>query len=658
MATVSQLFDTDQWLGCPPNSANPAVPGRQDPARRRRQTREQAGVSKTGLWGPTHSLSSGEDDDDDESSRHKPKPSPAPVMTATGWMASFTTSSSPFFKTPTKTNPPLNHSQQTDSTKSTSASSRQSPVVKEITPSPTTKPPTGATPIAIPTSLERMWYTAQTAFSCKEDTTITDRPNNVFQYVEEVCSPCEPRNLYSSGHEEDGNRSISLPDDRGVVPTGGRTWPNPLGIMRLEAPGEEKKEERSVQHAHSTPRQAYTTTPTSKKVKPIQSSDRSTTSSQQTPAERRRQRHYQRQQRSSASLMELTEEVEVTPDTVVVNVKQRQRSSPSKQPRVITPQPLPLANAPVESFTLVREDAQALERSISELTMKSYYGEATAMLGENRRMAYYAVGRHHRNSGRGGNRRCYFTGKLILGGSPFYAGSVQQGLRTLVVFCLPSAIGLPKDKSGSTILRNDSLNSGAPSSIFDEATATRRMNGTNNNTMTQPRRPSILTMSRRPSGISKVSSARSVDDSTVDEDMDPNWGMDREYLLRVLPEPTQSILDAMATLYPAQFDTLPVQVRSPHCWRLYVKFCFFSGLPIAEGECHYKCRDEICLDYGEEIILSHEVMEAVNGESAEILKLPNLKTFRYLRKHYNQQSGKLPAHVFQRETWEMVRAEI
>jgi len=302
-----------------------------------------------------------------------------------------------------------------------------------------------------------------------------------------------------------------------------------------------------------------------------------------------------------------------------------------------------------------------LERSISELTMKSSYGEATAKLAENRRMAYYAVGRHHRNSGRGGNRRCYFTGKLILGGAPFYAGSVQQGLRTLVVFCLPSAIGLPKDKSGGSdaILTNDSLHS-KTSSIFDEATATRRLSGNNknNNPMTQPRGPSIMANSRKPSGISKLSSVGSVGDSTIEEEMDSNWGLDRDYLLRVLPDPTQTILDSMALRYPAQFETLPVQVRSPHCWRLYVKFCFFSGLPIAEGECHYKCRDEICLDYGEEIILSHEVMEAVNGESAEILKLPNLKTFRYLRKHYNQQSGKLPDHVFQRETWEMVRAEI
>ena len=67
--------------------------------------------------------------------------------------------------------------------------------------------------------------------------------------------------------------------------------------------------------------------------------------------------------------------------------------------------------------------------------MRSSYAEATAKISDQRRTAYYAVGRCHLNSGRGGNRRCYFYGKLILGGAPFYAGTVQKGLRTLVVFC-------------------------------------------------------------------------------------------------------------------------------------------------------------------------------------------------------------------------------
>lgn len=61
----------------------------------------------------------------------------------------------------------------------------------------------------------------------------------------------------------------------------------------------------------------------------------------------------------------------------------------------------------------------------------------------------------------------------------------------------------------------------------------------------------------------------------------------------------------------------------------------------------------------QEISLSQEIMEAVNGEeSAEILRLPNQKTFDYLRKHYSQQSIKLNEEVFDRKSWEMVMPEI
>jgi hypothetical protein len=61
----------------------------------------------------------------------------------------------------------------------------------------------------------------------------------------------------------------------------------------------------------------------------------------------------------------------------------------------------------------------------------------------------------------------------------------------------------------------------------------------------------------------------------------------------------------------------------------------------------------------QEISLSHEVMEAVNGEeSAEILRLPNQKTFDYLRRQYSQQSVKLREEVFDRKSWEMVMPEI
>ena len=110
-----------------------------------------------------------------------------------------------------------------------------------------------------------------------------------------------------------------------------------------------------------------------------------------------------------------------------------------------------------------------------------------------------------------------------------------------------------------------------------------------------------------------------------------------------------------------------LQVRSPGCWKLFVKFCFFSGLPIAEGEMHYRVKSSVSAypdgnrtkeGTREEIALSHEVMEAVNGEvSAEILRLPNSKTFEYLRRQYSQQSSKLNADVFNRTSWEMIMPE-
>jgi hypothetical protein len=337
---------------------------------------------------------------------------------------------------------------------------------------------------------------------------------------------------------------------------------------------------------------------------------------------------------------------------------------------------------PVDSLAIQKN--YDISRTISELTMKSSYHDANVKMAECRRMAYYAVGKHHKNTGRGGNRRCYFTGKLILGGTPFYAGSVQQGLRTLVVFCLPSALGLPKDGPDRMIQRQKSdLTKRSRESLRGLGTLPRdghdlhplrqRSDLTKRNLDAQkggiplPReylqpnstlkRVPTRGSSTRSSSISKTTSLDEM--SFLEEEIDPNWDLDRDYLLRVLPEPTQDLLDEMSVRYPEQFETLPVQVRAVSCWRLYVKFCFFSGLPIAEGEMHYKVKDEIAMEeYGEEIVLSHDVMEAVNGESAEILRLPNLRTFKYLRKHYMQQSGKLSDTVFQRTSWELVRPEV
>lgn len=314
--------------------------------------------------------------------------------------------------------------------------------------------------------------------------------------------------------------------------------------------------------------------------------------------------------------------------------------------------------APVKTLEVKPKE---LERSISELTMRSSYGEATAKLAEHRRMAYYAVGKYHGRSG--GNRRCYFSGKLILGGAPFYAGSVQQGLRTLVVFCLPSALGLPLVDDSGEAPPKPMKRQGSYTSIG--SCRSKETSKSSEGFSAQPRSSirrfrSMGTGTKSASGTATASRLSSLDDMSLsyEEEDDVNAHLDRDYLLRVLPAPSQDLLDNMADRYPEQFETLPLQVRSPHCWNLFVKFCFFSGLPIAEGEKHYKIQDSVADQYGEEIILSHEVMEAVNGSSADILRLPNQKTFRYLQKHYTQQCGKLNDEVFNRSNWEEVLPEV
>lgn len=542
-----------QWMGSKGILCGHSTSATEDEptkAKRFQQVKEKAAKSKSGLWGPTHSM----DSETDPKGGHSP------------------------------------NSQGTDSTKSSSSNEAPNPVEGESS-----------------NFVGRVWNNLQ----CLEDTTYAaTTPTNpaappttksskwFMDYMDDMCTPCKPRNLDGSFH------------DLSAEPA--------LGICRMQPPG--CGGQPSSTSSRSTPQNNL-----------IGGSNATLedNASRETPADRRRQRHKQRLLRSPPSPP--TEEYEVTTEKVLEQAK-----------------------LPLQTLTLVKDGD--IERSISELTMRSSYGEATAKLAENRRMAYYAVGKHHRQSGRGGNRRCYFTGKLILGGAPFYAGSVQQGLRTLVVFCLPSGIGLPKQVPRDSSVMKSITNKRAGDNASIKSIHSNRRDNVSIGVNAALSKTSTL-LSRK---ASRLSRQYSVDEMSlsVEEELDPNWGLDREYLLSVLPEPKQNLLDEMAKRYPAQFETLPLQVRSSHCWRLYVKFCFFSGLPIAEGEMHYKVRDEIADQYGEEIILSHEVMEAVNGDSAEILRLPNLKTFKYLRKHYNQQSGKLPDEVFARKAWEMVRPEV
>jgi hypothetical protein len=142
--------------------------------------------------------------------------------------------------------------------------------------------------------------------------------------------------------------------------------------------------------------------------------------------------------------------------------------------------------------------------------------------------------------------------------------------------------------------------------------------------------------------------------------------LNAEWLLQALPEPKVEIMQEMESRYPDQYETLPQQVRNHSCWRLYLKFCFFSGLPIADGEMYYKVSDKITAKLRkqlyragiDEIILSYEVMEAVHGQSSEIVNLPTKKTFRYLNQHYEQQCTKLNDKVFKRTSWEKVMPEV
>jgi len=562
-----------------------------------RKTRQKGSQTKTATWGPTHSVSSDEVDD----SPAKSGTVAEEKKSETDVDAKFSTPSKPIIG-----NNSNNNSQDTASTKSSHEST------------PPTFEGRVAPVVTMQSTLGRVWDNLQ----CFEDTTTKDdgNDNKVMDLIESVCSPCRPKNLGDTF-------SVNCED-------------TPLGIARLAPPNNciEPSTNRNSQ------------------VVDRDQSDENSTNTVETAADRRRQRHKRRQlgnpfKSRKGEDASPKEAHEVAPDQVAAGGKGNKKSSQLKQ-----------RSCPVKSLELNCEQAVELERCISELTMRSSYGEATAKIAESRRMAYYAVGRHHRQSGRGGNRRCYFTGKLILGGAPFYAGSVQQGLRTLVVFCLPSAVGLPKETQGhgsssSRAPTIASLGSGRRSGRYDGNASVTHSLGVNGNSRSIAGASSLSRKNSKGSRLSSMDDATSLGCS-VEEELDPNWELDREYLLRVLPEPKQEVLDEMAIRYPTQFETLPVQVRSPQCWNLYVKFCFFSGLPIAEGEMHYKVGESIADRYGEEINLSHEVMEAVNGDSAEILRLPNLKTFRYLRKHYHQQSAKLPDSCFQRQAWELVRPEV
>ncbi len=320
-------------------------------------------------------------------------------------------------------------------------------------------------------------------------------------------------------------------------------------------------------------------------------------------------------------------------------------------------------------FTVILVDSSVpFQKSISELTMRSSYGEATTPISDVRRMAYYAVGKNHSQDGKkggvnnGGNRKCYFTGDPILSGRPFYAGSVQQGMRTLIVFCLPSALGLPKKEDLERIAEIE-VNSQLDGRKSPDELSRRTMTGLSTAALSQ--HDSIY--NEEGFVMSELFHSTAW---TEDENGNLCESLNTEFLLQALPDPNRDLLLCMQESFPEQFASLSPHLRRPQCWRLYVKFCFFSGLPIADGEMYYKVMDDVIFEargrksnFSDEIVLSHEVMEAVSGESADLRILPGNNTFKYLQKHYKQQCAKLSPQkfadkVFDRSSWIRVMPEV
>lgn len=317
--------------------------------------------------------------------------------------------------------------------------------------------------------------------------------------------------------------------------------------------------------------------------------------------------------------------------------------------------------------TIQVNKSMPFQKSISELTMRSSYGEATTPISDMRRMAYYAVGKNHspkgsKKSNTGGNRKCYFTGEPIISGRPFYAGSVQQGMRTLIVFCLPSALSLPRKEDLERVNELE-VNSQLEGRKGPDEMSRRTMTGLSTAALSQ--HDSIY----NDEGF--VTSEFFQQTSwTEDEDGNLCESLNVELLVQALPDPNRNLLLYMQETFPEQFASLSPHLRRPQCWRLYIKFCFFSGLPIADGEMYYKVMDDVVSGLGgkrnatvDEIVLSHEVMEAVSGESADLRILPGNNTFKYLQKHYKQQCAKLTPQkiakkVFDRSSWIRVMPEV
>lgn len=309
------------------------------------------------------------------------------------------------------------------------------------------------------------------------------------------------------------------------------------------------------------------------------------------------------------------------------------------------------------------------------------------------------------------NRRCYFTGRPVgqPSGMPFYAGTVQQGLRTLVIFCHPEAVVYDTDAAIHTTTSDEEVTKSTAINTVDDPHRMNRCNQpngvTNNSNHSHGmlddaddgicNNSDVLEEEEMFEGLSQ--SARNLLQEAMDQrnnncrmmkasndytDESPKpirkelSESQREKLLHTLSPPTQKLLNQIERRYTQQFHQLPMNMQNADSWKLYSCFCFFSGLPIADGELHYRLKQSCFLllppaasgscnyehnleDQNDEVLLSHDVFETAAGkESAQILRLPNTKTFQYLKRHYAQQSCQLEEKVvFDRKNWEVVLPE-
>jgi hypothetical protein len=300
--------------------------GKQEKARWRQKTRESAALSKSGLWGPTHSFSSEECND---SGFQEEKKFEIDVI-----------------ETP-QIKPSVTQNGSLQGTASTRSSNDSSPGSQRKTGSNMKAAIDG--PIEpVPCTLGRVWNNLQ----CLEDRTLNSvtipeeqaqddiergvekqQANNFLDIIDEMCSPCRPKNLEEEFLEDDA----------------------PLGIARLAPPGSCTRP-----FGNTNNRTVIRSSVSRQSTSSIQ--DAKSTMTVETAADRRRQRHLRRQkdaarsnritgESSTAQEADLEEAYEVTQDQVVLT----QNESSGLLNRLI----------PVESLELNKQTAVELERSIS-----------------------------------------------------------------------------------------------------------------------------------------------------------------------------------------------------------------------------------------------------------------------------------------------------